>query len=45
MDFSREDRAPEDALNRVLWHAIKGAHTPYPANTAGDGRVAYRDAD
>jgi hypothetical protein len=45
MDFSREDRAPEDALNRVLWHAIKGAHTPYPALTAGGGPVARRDAD
>jgi YVTN family beta-propeller protein len=45
MDFSREDRAPEDALNRVLWHAIKGAHAPYPAITDGSGRVAHRDAD
>ncbi len=23
--------ADEDALNRVLWHSIKGAKTPYPA--------------
>jgi hypothetical protein len=45
MDFSREDRAPEDALNRVIWHAIKGAHTPYPVLTDGAGRVAHRDAD
>ena len=25
MDFSDYDRADEDALNRVLWHSIKGA--------------------
>jgi hypothetical protein len=30
MDFSEFDRAPEDALNRVLWaYAKPGA--PYPA--------------
>jgi hypothetical protein len=45
MDFSREDRAPADALNRVIWHAIKGAHTPYPVTTDGGGRVAREDAD
>jgi hypothetical protein len=45
MDFSREDRAPEDALNRMLWHAIKGVRTPYPAITDGGGHVARRDAD
>jgi hypothetical protein len=44
MDFSREDRAPDDALNRVIWHAIKGAHTTYPVITDGGGRVAHRDA-
>ena len=31
MDFSEPDRADEDALNRVLWHSIKGADVPYPA--------------
>jgi hypothetical protein len=25
------DRCPEDLLNRILWHAMKGAHTPYPS--------------
>jgi len=25
------DRCPEDLLNRILWHAIKGPRTPYPA--------------
>jgi hypothetical protein len=31
------DRCPEDLFNRILWHAIKGAHVPYPvwAVTAG----------
>ena len=31
MDFERVDRAPEDRLNRVLWHAMKGSQAPYPA--------------
>jgi YVTN family beta-propeller protein len=31
MDFSDYDRIDEDALNRVLWHSIKGADVPYPA--------------
>ncbi len=30
MDFSRVDRAPEDALNRILWRAMKGSAAPYP---------------
>jgi DNA-binding beta-propeller fold protein YncE len=29
-DFSKEDRAPEDLLNKVLWAAVKGGNTPYP---------------
>ena len=37
MDFRQVDRAPEDALNRVLWRAMKGTSEPYPewAVTAG----------
>jgi DNA-binding beta-propeller fold protein YncE len=31
MDFSEYDRIDEDALNRILWHSIKGANVPYPA--------------
>jgi YVTN family beta-propeller protein len=31
MDFSDYDRIDEDALNRVLWHSIKGTDVPYPA--------------
>lgn len=30
MNFREVDRAPEDRLNRVLWHAMKGSQTPYP---------------
>lgn len=26
-------RIDEDALNRILWHSIKGENTPYPAPT------------
>jgi len=31
MDFSDYDRVDEDALNRILWHSIKGGDVPYPA--------------
>jgi YVTN family beta-propeller protein len=31
MDFSEYDRIDEDALNRILWHSIKGVAVPYPA--------------
>jgi YVTN family beta-propeller protein len=30
MNFREIDRAPEDQLNRVLWHAMKGSDAPYP---------------
>ena len=30
LDLEREDRADEDAFNRVLWAAIKGEDVPYP---------------
>jgi hypothetical protein len=28
MDFSAEDRVDDDALNRVLWRAIRGSEPP-----------------
>jgi DNA-binding beta-propeller fold protein YncE len=31
MDFSAYDLIDEDALNRILWHSIKGVNVPYPA--------------
>jgi YVTN family beta-propeller protein len=30
MDFSEPDKAPEDVLNRAIWHSVKGYNTPYP---------------
>ncbi len=30
MGFRQVDRAPEDALNRILWRAMKGTREPYP---------------
>lgn len=35
MDWSRYDNIDEDALNRILWHSIKGPHTPMPAPVHG----------
>ncbi len=31
MDWSDYDRVDEDALNRILWHAVKGENVPMPA--------------
>jgi YVTN family beta-propeller protein len=33
LDFSREDAADDDTLNRILWRAIKGESVPYPGPT------------
>ncbi len=30
LDLTEADRCPEDVLNRILWHAMKGPHEPYP---------------
>ena len=30
LNFEEIDRAPEDVLNRILWHFAKGSETPYP---------------
>jgi len=30
MDFSEPDSAPQDVLNRAIWHSVKGYDTPYP---------------
>jgi hypothetical protein len=40
MDFSRPDKAPEDALNRILWRAMRG-DAPYPEWAT----TAVRDED
>ncbi len=31
LNFRRIDACPEDTLNRILWHAVKGPDAPYPA--------------
>ncbi len=31
LNFLRIDACPEDTLNRILWHAVKGSAAPYPA--------------
>ncbi|MGD0538275.1 MAG: bifunctional YncE family protein/alkaline phosphatase family protein [Verrucomicrobiota bacterium] len=30
LNFREPDRAPEDVLNRILWHATRGTSDPYP---------------
>ena len=30
LPLSAPDRCPEDVLNRILWHAMKGPEAPYP---------------
>ena len=34
-DFQGFDRADEDTLNRILWHASRGPDAPYPTALAG----------
>lgn len=31
LNFKKIDACPEDTLNRILWHALKGSAAPYPA--------------
>jgi hypothetical protein len=31
LPLEQVDRCPEDLLNRILWHAMKGPEAPYPA--------------
>jgi YVTN family beta-propeller protein len=31
LDFAKIDACPEDVLNRILWHAVKGSAAPYPS--------------
>lgn len=33
--FDEVDQADENTLNRILWHSVKGADTPYPVHFAG----------
>jgi len=34
-NFRMVDRADEDSLNRIIWHAVKGVDAPYPDAWAG----------
>jgi hypothetical protein len=38
MNFSEPDAAPEDLLNRVIWHSVKGYNTPYPTRKSKSGK-------
>jgi YVTN family beta-propeller protein len=31
LNLRKVDACPEDVLNRILWHAVKGSAAPYPA--------------
>ena len=31
LSLAEADKCPEGTLNRILWHALKGSQTPYPA--------------
>lgn len=31
LNFRKVDACPEDTLNRILWHAVKGSAAPYPS--------------
>jgi hypothetical protein len=31
MPISEPDKCPEDALNRIIWHALQGSKSPYPS--------------
>ena len=31
LPLQKPDQCPEDLLNRILWHAMKGSQAPYPA--------------
>jgi hypothetical protein len=30
LPLDRVDACPEDTLNRIIWHAMKGSAAPYP---------------
>jgi len=30
LNFKRVDACPEDILNRILWHSVKGSAVPFP---------------
>lgn len=44
MNFTYADAAPDGLLNEILWHAIKGANTPYPG-TPGSSTPTAQNTD
>ena len=38
LNLEEGDKADEDTLNRILWHAMRGYGTPYPEAFAGSGK-------
>jgi DNA-binding beta-propeller fold protein YncE len=43
MNFAVPDAAPEEELNRILWHAARGWKTPYPGVLHGPGCPREKD--
>ena len=45
LDRTGIDRADEDTLNRILWHATRGYDAPYPEEYAGGKDQEDEDDD
>ena len=45
LNLDEGDKADEDTLNRILWHAVRGYNTPYPERFAGKNREADETDD
>ncbi len=47
LDFARADHVPDATLNDILWHSVKGAHTPLPVSrhTLRVPAASHKDAD
>ena len=43
MNFKQADKCPEDLLNRILWHAMKGSAAPYPTWAITTGAKDWDD--
>jgi hypothetical protein len=42
-DFTHEDRAPQQLLNRAIWESVKGLSVPMPAPVANGFSLGARD--
>jgi hypothetical protein len=46
LDFTREDRIPDNLFNEILWKGIKGINAPLPApNRAAFVKALKNDDD